>query len=362
MKKFITIFPNGENVHLIKDVGMIPYTLYKEGYYESYISFYQDEVGLDYFNTDVIGLKYIQLKRYFSSQNLNVFLFLVRNLLRFDVVMLFHPTYYSLFMMILVKILSLGRIKFYFKMDLNSKYDFTRLSSLRVKNILYCFLMKRANLLSVESYSDWLRFRDLGKFRVEHVSNGFIPAEETDIVKESIFLTVGRLGTYEKDTKTLLEAFARTNPNKYELWLIGPIEADFKDYVNDFLERNSALRNKIRFLGEISDRKILKEYYQRARVFVLTSRSEGFPLVFLEAASQGCYIVSSAFPASIDITDNEKYGKVFEVENVTELAEIFKSIDANQIEIPGYQSIRRYAVDKYDWKKVVKTIFNSLEK
>ena len=36
-KKFYTMMENLENVHLIKDVGMFPYVLQKEGYFDSYI-------------------------------------------------------------------------------------------------------------------------------------------------------------------------------------------------------------------------------------------------------------------------------------------------------------------------------------
>ena len=35
MKKFVTIFPSTENVHLLKDVGAIPYTFCKHLGYES---------------------------------------------------------------------------------------------------------------------------------------------------------------------------------------------------------------------------------------------------------------------------------------------------------------------------------------
>ena len=41
-KKFLTIFPLTENVHLTKDVVMIPYVLYKEFGYESTIATYKN--------------------------------------------------------------------------------------------------------------------------------------------------------------------------------------------------------------------------------------------------------------------------------------------------------------------------------
>ena len=39
-KRFLTLFPELENVHLMKDVGMIPYIMHKEFGYDSYIASY----------------------------------------------------------------------------------------------------------------------------------------------------------------------------------------------------------------------------------------------------------------------------------------------------------------------------------
>ena len=47
-KRFLTLFPELENVHLMKDVGMIPYIMHKEFGYDSYIASYCSR-KLEYF-------------------------------------------------------------------------------------------------------------------------------------------------------------------------------------------------------------------------------------------------------------------------------------------------------------------------
>ena len=92
-KKFHCLFPVGQNVHLIKDVGMIPYMLYKEGFYEATISFYEDQKKLPYLNDEVKGLKYKKIKKYFGNEDVNIFIFLIQNFWKMNIVMMFHPSF-----------------------------------------------------------------------------------------------------------------------------------------------------------------------------------------------------------------------------------------------------------------------------
>ena len=55
-KRFCTIFPPAENVHLLKDVGMIPYVLYKEYGYNSTIACFNNGT-YPALNGEVKGLK-----------------------------------------------------------------------------------------------------------------------------------------------------------------------------------------------------------------------------------------------------------------------------------------------------------------
>src|SRR6476620_5530988 len=78
MKKFLTLFPYTENVHLIKDVGMIPYVLHKEYGYESTIASFQNG-EYPYLEDDVKGLKQTFIKKIFKKDKFNVYWFILTN-------------------------------------------------------------------------------------------------------------------------------------------------------------------------------------------------------------------------------------------------------------------------------------------
>ena len=50
----------------------------------------------------------------------------------------------------------------------------------------------------------------------------------------------------------------------------------------------------IKFYGSVNDEKVISEIYSKAHVLILTSTTEGFPMVIMEAMAHGCAILSTA--------------------------------------------------------------------
>jgi glycosyltransferase involved in cell wall biosynthesis len=50
----------------------------------------------------------------------------------------------------------------------------------------------------------------------------------------------------------------------------------------------------INFYGNINDEKLISEIYASAHVLILTSTTEGFPMVIMEAMAHGCAILSTS--------------------------------------------------------------------
>ena len=61
--RFVTMYPETENVHLIKDVGMIPFIMHKKFAYDSTIVCYKNE-DYSYLENEVKGLKLDFIKKY----------------------------------------------------------------------------------------------------------------------------------------------------------------------------------------------------------------------------------------------------------------------------------------------------------
>ena len=103
--------------------------------------------------------------------------------------------------------------------------------------------------------------------------------------KESIILAVGRLHK-DKQFDLLIEAYASSNV-MWPLYIIG--EGEERSFLESKI-RNLGLNNRVFLLGNNTE---IDRLYARASIFILSSRTEGFPNVLLEAMSFGCACIST---------------------------------------------------------------------
>lgn len=357
MPRFLTIFPLAENIHLTKDVGMIPYVLYKEYNYDSTIACYNNG-SYPYLDTEVLGLKQQFIPRVFNNYTLDTLIFIFFNFRKYDVIQCFHlikPSLLILFVFKILKRVSFARSFTYLKLDADDSIKHSKL------NRLYRVLFNSLDLASIETKSVYSYLNEnniLGK-KVSYIPNGFYEdSGRKDVVfseKEDLIITVGRIGTYQKNNEVLLDGFKEFFDinNQWRLEIIGPVEDEFKKYCESFFAKNQNLAERIIFTGAITDRKVLKEKYNKAKVFVLTSRFEGFPLVYLEAIKAGCTIISSNVTSAYDITDDQKYGSVFPIGDFYALGKILKTTVNNQVKLEkDCELIQEFAYKNFSWKEI----------
>ena len=93
-------------------------------------------------------------------------------------------------------------------------------------------------------------------------------------------MRIFRAGEGAEQKRKAFEAFKKSYPklSNWKLKLIGPIEEEFKEYINNFYNENPNLKNIVEFTGPIYDRKQLADEYNKAKIFCLTSRYESFGL------------------------------------------------------------------------------------
>ena len=150
-KTFYTIFPPAENVHLLKDVGMIPYVLYKEYGYNSVFACFKngDYPALD---DEVKGLKmdFIETdKNYkFGKPSLSVVKYIYKKAKYIDVLNLYHYSAESFLYGFVYKMRNPAGI-LYFKLDLNKKRFMERNSFFKMK-LMTAYYKKTADLISYE--------------------------------------------------------------------------------------------------------------------------------------------------------------------------------------------------------------------
>lgn len=163
--------------------------------------------------------------------------------------------------------------------------------------------------------------------------------EQELMFDKPVLLAVGRL-TPQKDFAMLLRAFASLSSRR-DLHLV---------ILGEGPERTS-LAAQARALG-IADRVLLlgfvhnaEAFMRRARVFVMSSRNEGLPMVLIEALAAGAAIVSTdCHFGPRELLDGGRLGRLTPVEDSEAFA---AAIEAELDEPdPGHESRRS---DRADW-------------
>ncbi|QJC53766.1 glycosyltransferase family 4 protein [Paenibacillus albicereus] len=222
----------------------------------------------------------------------------------------------------------------------------------------------RCDLITVESKTLKRYLSKKWPYIIDYVPNGSFKADSLSSKKvrfqdkENVILTVGRLGTAQKATPLLLEAFAqaaRLLPD-WKLRLVGSWEASFEPYRERYFELHPELRERVTFTGKILDKAILEAEYARAKVFVISSLMEGgTPNVWAEAARNGCYVLCSEIDAVDEATNKGTCGRSFEVGNAAELALAMLDVCRDEHRLSkGCADIQRYQERYFDYKKIVR--------
>jgi len=331
-KRILTIFPDCRNFHLIKDVGLIPYVLYKEFGFQSTILTYKND-NYSFLGKDINGVQIEFLKKYTNNKYLDVLIYLLKNKKRYDVAQFYHIDIRMLFIGVFSKFFLPGCCKYHIKTDVNKDFFDSLNNKFRYRLVKYLF--NQYDLVTIESYKLYQKAKSIfGSASLKYMPNGYYPKKTTSLSnKKNQIITVGRIGDKNKSNHILLEAFSNLS-NSFPDWkliLIGEIEPDFTSFLNNYFSKYPFLKERVILTGRIDDRELINTYYAATKIFVLTSKLEGFPLVFPEALNNNCVIVTSNIDAGYDVTNFEQTGKVFTYPNTDELVlklkEQIESID-----------------------------------
>ena len=112
-----------------------------------------------------------------------------------------------------------------------------------------------------------------------------------EIKREKVILAVGRLNDYLKGFDLLLESIALIKNQEWQLHIAGG------DENGETLKQQAeklGIRHRVKFLGAVKD---IDRCYAYAGIYVIPSRSEGFPNALAEAMAAGCCCVAFDFVA-----------------------------------------------------------------
>ncbi len=140
-----------------------------------------------------------------------------------------------------------------------------------------------------------------------------------DLKQSKIILAVGRLADPLKGFDRLIPAFAKLNAPNWQLVFAGGDENG--QYLKN-QAKELGVSNRVTFLGQIKD---IDSCYAKAPIFVIPSRSEGFPNALCEAMASGCACVAFDFIAGPkDLIEHGVNGLIVEDGNIIELAKVMQ--------------------------------------
>ena len=353
------------NQYLLKDVGLVPYMFHKVfGYDVTMLGCKRGE----YPYLDMLSGLRMEFLQDCSDEKTHLILnieYLREHHKDMDVLVLYgaYFTYFNEYLRVYRELRPDGKV--YLALDANSLW----VDSMPWTSSEFMSFLDSCDVIATSCRKTWrLLNRKWNRWTINYIPNGFYNTTNKDISvtyneKENIILTVGRIGIKEKANHILLEAFALVH-NEIPEWrvhLVGEIDDSFVLYIEKYFQKYPELSEKVIFKGLIEDKAQLFSEYACAKLFVLTSISEGMPNVISEALFHGCYQITSNIDAAEDITNNGQIGRIFPINCVSALAEILLEVCSSDDAIrEAFPHILEYANNCFSLDLIIKRIHHML--
>lgn len=177
-----------------------------------------------------------------------------------------------------------------------------------------------------------------------------------EIKRENIILAVGRFHDPCKGFDLLIKAFNLIESSDWRLVFAGGSKEEGQ-YLLD--KAKPEVVSRIEFLGAVKNMDLV---YAKAGIFVMPSRSEGFPNALAEAMASGCPCISFDFTAGArDIIQNNINGMLVEPENYRLLAQEIDDLIKNKKKRSDFSSKAVSVSDTLDSNLIAKMYFNFLK-
>lgn len=246
--------------------------------------------------------------------------------------------------------------KTYLKLDMNRYWLNRLLNSPNYLNQLF----QQCDFVSAECSPIVKILEEQFQRKIHHIPNGYYDFFPTETVsydeKKNIILTVGRLDAPDKQVMMTVFAFLNAGLPDWELRLVGPMSEQFKKQLMDVVSK-SPYSNQVKILGPIFDKDKLEKEYRQAKIFCLTSKVECHAHVLAEAAKNGCYLMLTDIDGAIDITKNQRWGRIHPIYNWPLFSESLKDV-SKQEELFKLtcEEMQKFARENLNWHYLIKKI------
>lgn len=189
--------------------------------------------------------------------------------------------------------------------------------------------LKACDTVVTLTTSDFKNYRQFNKHTVKIYNPlTLIPDKKADLSAHTIAFTA-RIAIEHKGIDYLLEA-AQYLPDDWKIAMAGKGQPEEMDSFEKLIQKFD-VADKIIYRGALKD-EALQEHYEKASIFVSTSRWEGMPLVIGEAMGFGLPIVAMANTGSAEFLGANKYGLLTKSQDVSEFVQaLSKLIDSEPL-------------------------------
>lgn len=204
--------------------------------------------------------------------------------------------------------------------------------------------------------------------------NSYAVQKRAMLKDEKVVLCVGRFNDPIKRIDLILKTFAeivKTNKNA-RLVLVGQcdrdalIKLDKNTTINNIIREHRIDANKIEFIGEIDN---VEQFYARASVLLLTSKSEGFGMVINEAACFGVPSVCAGIPGIDELIDDGINGYIVKDSDAKIMAHRVCNLLSDNVLYQNMSLNAKKRAGKYDrsvianrWRLLIDTILSDVQR
>ncbi|MFK8137252.1 MAG: glycosyltransferase family 4 protein [Bdellovibrionales bacterium] len=222
--------------------------------------------------------------------------------------------------------------------------DFQRIKKSKLYRYL-CFCFDHAFFIGADMKSGLSKIHGFDK--ITQVNNGidlmeFTPPIENESIDTFKFCAVGSLKK-EKGFDYLIGAFKHSSLN-YSCNIAG--NGNLKEELKHKIDKT---KTNIVLVGHLNSDQV-KEFYHSHEYFILSSTSEGFPKVLLEALASGCKIIATRVGSVAEILGDD-YPFLCEPNSETDLKNKIEEI-CTQHDF-DFEKHRTKTIEKFSWEKVM---------
>lgn len=388
---FVSIHPQFNNFHFYKDPGQIPYRFSTNNIFKK--SIIVTNTSSKYNLDDYIDKGFSIYRSKFKYFGLGIIYYLLLNSRKISVLHTQRLEWSSLFYAYIYKLFNKNGFvylkldncnhsseKFYpWESKFNDKITHNDIFptekkywNSKIKDYFFPKMIDSIDLFSVEDESSCKHYTESYNFFKKKLIVSYNGTVADILYKDSIksfeeksniIVSAGRLGTYQKATKHLVEAFCLIcDKIDWELHLAGPTTAEFNSYMEELYKKNNSLSKKIILYGSLSQIQ-LYELMNKSKIFCLPSRYEGWANVYSEAMYFSNAIITTSNTSLRDIVIKNTCGQIIKSGEIKELTNSLISIINDPILNKGYSENSRFFYQhNLNWNLIVNDLAVNIKK